>query len=89
MTFFCYLTDGKGEGELRLEILRMFRDRPPEWIWRKSRWFAFPDNPLLQVAVHFDSQSKLVFPHPAEYLVQLSIDGVVIVERSLSIFQKD
>jgi hypothetical protein len=88
MSFFCYLTDGKGEGEMKLEVLRMFSNKPPEWIWRARRWFVFPDDPLLQVPVNFDSKSKLLFPAPGDYLVPLPIDSSVIVERTLPVFRK-
>src|SRR5262249_31970339 len=42
MSIFAYLTDGAGEGELRLEFLHLFAKEQPQWIWRQRRWIKFP-----------------------------------------------
>lgn len=89
MAIFTYLTDGAGEGEMRLEIQRLFANQPAQWIWRQSRWTKFPDNPLLPIPVVFVTEKGLRFPAPGEYLVQLTIDGVVVTERLLSIRKGD
>ncbi len=89
ITVFTYLTDGAGEGVLRLEIQRLFANETPQWIWRQSRWFQFPDNPLLPVPVVFFTGNKFRVPAAGEYLIQLSADGEAITERMLLIHSED
>lgn len=83
MSFFSYLCDGHGEGELKVEVHRLFADRSPQFVWRQRRWVKFPSDPLLPVATHFEAKRRLIFPEAADYLVQLMFDGKEIAQRVL------
>jgi len=88
MCFFSLLSDGQGEGVLKLEILRLFAARSPKWLWRRTTWVRFPENPLQPVPMMVQSTDKLRFPAAGEYLVQLSWDGDPITERVLYVHGK-
>jgi len=82
LSFFSYLSGGRGEGNLQLEVFRIFADGRAQGIWRQKRWVRFPDDPMIPVPVHFLAR-KLSFPAPGHYLVQLSFDGHAICDRQL------
>jgi hypothetical protein len=84
LSFFSYLSGGRGEGNLQLEIFRIFADGRTQGIWRQKRWVRFPDDPMIPVPVHFLAR-KLSFPGAGDYLVQLSFDGQSICDRQLRV----
>ena len=84
MSFATILTDGMGEGEMRLEVAQLFTQEEPMLVWRHRRWVRFPDDPLLVVNLHFVSRN-LIFPVAGEYLVNLTFDGKHVTERTLTV----
>ena len=87
MSAFTLLTNGRGEGELQLEMLKLFGSKAPVWIYRQKKWFKSPVDPLVVVNVEFVLR-RLIIPGPGEYLAVLSFDKQHVTERRLVIYQE-
>jgi len=77
---FLLLTDGRGEGELRLEVLEVKASAEAVRIYRNSCWMTFPPDPLL--VVHKVIQLKNIrFRSPGEHLFVVTFDGQTVADR--------
>lgn len=77
---YLLLTDGRGEGELRLEVLELKPSAEAIRIYRTSSWMTFPPDPLL--VVHKVIQLKNIhFRSPGEHLFVVTFDGQSVADR--------
>ena len=81
MTVFASVTDGRGEGDLLLDVLELQETEPPVLIYRQRRGAKFND-PMAIYSLEF-RLTRLQFLRPGEHLIQLSFDGQMIADRRL------
>jgi hypothetical protein len=88
MVVFVIVNGGRGEGFFELTVYQLDRHGDHEaedWIYRKRKWYKFPDddpNRILNVEIPIKS---LRFPDVGEYLFSLTLDGKPVTERRMFI----
>src|SRR5262249_52462419 len=78
VTVYTTLSDGAGEGRMRLEIIRL---ETGETIYTYERWFAFLADRLLILNLEIPVR-KCIFPAPGRYGVRLLFDQELAAERA-------
>ena len=83
-TVYAAVTDGVGEGVLRLAVTRL---ETGDTIYRYSRWVAFSADRLSPL--HLEIKVRCcVFPAPGRYALELSFDGQSVNDRPLKIVEE-
>jgi hypothetical protein len=83
-TVYVALTDGIGEGTLRLLITRLETN---EEVYYHDRWVTFPNDRLLVLNMVIPV-SRCVFPAPGRYSFGLFLDKQLVSERALPVFHE-
>ena len=83
LSVFAPVTDGRGEGRIKLEFFEVHDQGTPRWIYSQEKWVRFVD-PTMILNLEFRPK-KLQFRIPGEHLVQLSFEGEYVSSRPLTV----
>jgi hypothetical protein len=83
-TVYAALTDGVGEGLLKLTVTRLQTNRI---IYSFRRWFAFPSDRLEPVNMEI-RVTRCIFPASGRYAFALLFDDEMAAERTVHILEK-